>query len=145
MSEELINSVQAMLKEETWTRATISNYTINNIKELANLLEKAKSEACTKEINEICTAIIGAKTEPIRYRKSVMLSMGYTIAAMVPMAVTISAAHFSGIFSEIETQETPAEYASKKVVVTVENTIIKRPTTPRPAFTIICAMSYSPV
>ena len=55
MSEELINSVQAMLKEETWTRATISNYTINNIKELANLLEKAKSEACTKEINEICT------------------------------------------------------------------------------------------
>lgn len=55
MSEGLINSVQEMLKEETWTRATISNYTINNVKELAVVLEKAKSENCTKEINEICT------------------------------------------------------------------------------------------
>lgn len=54
MSEELIKSVQEMLTEEKWTRATISNYTINNVKELAVVLEKAKNENCTKEINEIC-------------------------------------------------------------------------------------------
>ena len=29
---ELVQSVQDMLKEETWTRATISNYTQNNLK-----------------------------------------------------------------------------------------------------------------
>ena len=32
MSKELESKVQEMLKEETWTRATISNYTKNNLK-----------------------------------------------------------------------------------------------------------------
>ena len=36
---DLIKSVQDMLKEETWTRATINNYTENNLKELANIVE----------------------------------------------------------------------------------------------------------
>ena len=61
------------------------------------------------------------------------------------MIVTTTAAHFSFILEEIDTDETPAEYASKKVVVTVENTIIKSPTTPSPVFNIIWAISYSPV
>ena len=74
-----------------------------------------------------------------------ILSIGYTIAAIVPMMVTMIAAHFSGIFSEIDTQDTPAEYASRNVVVTVENTMISRPTIPNPAFSMICAMSDSPV
>ena len=39
---ELVQSVQDMLKEETWTRATISNYTQNNLKEFANIVEKAQ-------------------------------------------------------------------------------------------------------
>ena len=34
---------------------------------------------------------------------------GYTIAATVPITVTIIAAHFSLIFSEMDTLETPAE------------------------------------
>ena len=38
MSEELIKSVQDMLKEETWTRATISNYTKNNLMEIASIV-----------------------------------------------------------------------------------------------------------
>lgn len=42
MAEGLVESVQSMLKEETWTRATISNYTQNNLKELANIVEQAK-------------------------------------------------------------------------------------------------------
>ena len=42
MSTELITTVQEMLKEETWTRATISNYTKNNLTELTTLIEKNK-------------------------------------------------------------------------------------------------------
>ena len=51
---DLIQSVQDMLKEETWTRATISNYTQNNLIELANIVEKAKNENCENEIKAIC-------------------------------------------------------------------------------------------
>lgn len=51
---DLIQSVQDMLKEETWTRQTISNYTQNDLKTLADIVEKAKTENCTKEIYDIC-------------------------------------------------------------------------------------------
>ena len=54
MAEVLVESVQSMLKEETWTRATISNYTQNNLKELANIVEQAKNENVVDEIQQIC-------------------------------------------------------------------------------------------
>ncbi|MBO4532432.1 MAG: transcription elongation factor GreA [Treponema sp.] len=54
MAENLVQSVQDMLKEETWTRATISNYTQNNLKELADIVEKARNENCIDEILAIC-------------------------------------------------------------------------------------------
>ena len=54
MSEELVKSVQEMLKEETWTRATISNYTKEKLVELAAIVEKAGSEGCIDEIKAIC-------------------------------------------------------------------------------------------
>lgn len=54
MSEELEKSVREMLKEETWTRATISNFTKNDLVELAGILEKAHSEDCETKIKEIC-------------------------------------------------------------------------------------------
>lgn len=54
MSEELVKSVQDMLKEETWTRAAISNYTKNNLIELAVIVEKAREEKCEAEIKAIC-------------------------------------------------------------------------------------------
>ena len=38
MAENLVQNVQDMLKEETWTRATISNYTQSNLKELADIV-----------------------------------------------------------------------------------------------------------
>ena len=41
---DLMQSIQDMLKEETWTRATISNYTQSNLEELADLVKKAKDE-----------------------------------------------------------------------------------------------------
>lgn len=54
MSKELETKVQEMLKEETWTRATISNYTKNNLAELTTLIEKAREENCVSEIKAIC-------------------------------------------------------------------------------------------
>ena len=54
MSENLVQSVQDMLKEETWTRATISNYTQNNLKELTTIVEEAKNQNCVDELLEIC-------------------------------------------------------------------------------------------
>lgn len=54
MSEELKKSVQEMLKEETWTRTTISNYTNKNLVELANIVESAKANNCVDEIKAIC-------------------------------------------------------------------------------------------
>lgn len=54
MSEELIKSVQDMLKEETWTRATISNYSKEKLVELAGIVEKARNENCLDEIQSIC-------------------------------------------------------------------------------------------
>lgn len=56
MAETLIISVQDMLKEETWTRATISNYTQNNLKELAVIVEQARNENCVDEVLEVCEA-----------------------------------------------------------------------------------------
>lgn len=54
MSKELESKVLEMLKEETWTRATISNYTKNNLTELTTLIEKAREENCVAEIKAIC-------------------------------------------------------------------------------------------
>ena len=54
MSEELKKSVQEMLKEERWTRTTISNYTNSNLTELAKVVETAKEQNCVDEIKEIC-------------------------------------------------------------------------------------------
>lgn len=54
MADTLVQSVQDMLKEETWTRATISGYTQNNLKDLADIVEKARNENCVDEILELC-------------------------------------------------------------------------------------------
>ena len=54
MAENLVQSVQDMLKEETWTRATISGYTQNNLKELADIVEKARNENCVDDILNLC-------------------------------------------------------------------------------------------
>lgn len=54
MSEELVNLVQQKLKEDTWTRATISNYSKNDLIELTKIVEEARSENCIDSIKEIC-------------------------------------------------------------------------------------------
>ncbi|MCQ2591820.1 MAG: transcription elongation factor GreA [Treponema sp.] len=54
MKEALIQSVQEMLKEETWTRATISNYTQNNLEKLADIVDQTKAADCENEILTLC-------------------------------------------------------------------------------------------
>lgn len=54
MSEELVKLVQDKLKEDTWTRATISNYTKNDLVELTTIVEKAKDENCIDEVKAVC-------------------------------------------------------------------------------------------
>lgn len=54
MSEELVKLVQDKLKEDTWTRATISNYKKNDLIELTAIVEKAKAENCLDAVKGVC-------------------------------------------------------------------------------------------
>lgn len=52
--DELVKSIQEMLKEETWTRAAISNYSKEKFVELAGFVEKAKSADALEEVLRVC-------------------------------------------------------------------------------------------
>jgi len=54
MSESLVKSVQDMLNEEKWTRATISNYSVSNFKELDAIIRDALKKKCVDEIKTLC-------------------------------------------------------------------------------------------
>ena len=54
MSEQLENTVREMLKEETWTRTGITNFTKTNLTELETILNEARSQNCENEIKNIC-------------------------------------------------------------------------------------------
>jgi transcription elongation factor GreA len=53
MSESLVKSVQDMLNEEKWTRATISNYSIGNFKELDTVIRDAQAAKSLDEIKAL--------------------------------------------------------------------------------------------
>ena len=73
-----------------------------------------------------------------------MSSMGKTMAPAVPITVTATATGF--VFRNLLMLPalTPAEKASRNVVVTVEKMIMTRPRIPTPALTMILAMSSVP-
>ncbi len=54
MSESLVKSVQEMLNEEKWTRATISNYSINNFKDLDAIIRESQLDKSLDEIKTLC-------------------------------------------------------------------------------------------
>ncbi len=54
MSEELVKKVQEQLKEESWTRAAISNVTQNSIEELEKIVAQAVQENAVNEIRDVC-------------------------------------------------------------------------------------------
>jgi len=65
MADNLVGTVQEMLKEETYTRATISNYTQNNLVELAALVEKIRSEGSVNEVLELCNETLAHNKDSI--------------------------------------------------------------------------------
>lgn len=54
MSEQMVNMINDMLNEEKWTRATLNNYTINNFKELDELIEKIQADDSQDEVKALC-------------------------------------------------------------------------------------------
>jgi len=51
----ILKRTQEMLNEEKWTRAAISAYTVNQIKELDNIYHEAAKEKLVDEIYQICS------------------------------------------------------------------------------------------
>ncbi|MDR2101190.1 MAG: transcription elongation factor GreA [Treponema sp.] len=54
MSEVLLKNVQEMLNEEKWTRATLSNYSTNQFKELDLLLKEAQEKRASDDLKKLC-------------------------------------------------------------------------------------------
>ena len=54
MSEALLKNIQEMLNEEKWTRATLSNYSINQFKELDNFLKQARECRLENDLKKLC-------------------------------------------------------------------------------------------
>jgi transcription elongation factor GreA len=59
MSETLVKNVQDMLNEEKWTRATLSNYSINQFKELDAVLKEAREKKAQDELKQTCDEHLG--------------------------------------------------------------------------------------
>ena len=54
MSDALLKNIQEMLNEEKWTRATLSNYSISQFKELDTLLKQAREFRLENELKKLC-------------------------------------------------------------------------------------------
>ena len=54
MSDVLLKNVQEMLNEEKWTRATISNYSTSQFKELDTILKEAREGRFDNELKKLC-------------------------------------------------------------------------------------------
>ena len=74
-----------------------------------------------------------------------MSSMGNRMAPTVPMTVTAIATCLPFSLAQMLSEEMPALHASRKVVVTVDSTRITSAAMPRPACTMMAAMSLWPV
>ena len=57
MSEALLKNVQEMLNEEKWTRATLSNYSSSQFKELDTILKQAREGRFENELKKLCDEI----------------------------------------------------------------------------------------
>jgi len=54
MSNDLLKNVQEMLNEEKWTRATLSNYSTSQFKELDVILKEAREGRFSNELKKLC-------------------------------------------------------------------------------------------
>jgi transcription elongation factor GreA-like protein len=51
--------LQEMLNEEKWTRATLSGYSVNHLKEIDTLFREAAAEKAVDEVREVCEDHLG--------------------------------------------------------------------------------------
>ena len=51
--------LQEMLNEEKWTRATLSGYSVNHLKEIDTLFREAAAEKAVDEVREVCEEHLG--------------------------------------------------------------------------------------
>jgi transcription elongation factor GreA len=54
MAEEILKSVNELLNEEKWTRATLNSYSINNFKELDTIIRTTTEEGLREEVKALC-------------------------------------------------------------------------------------------
>ena len=54
MSDTLLKNVQEMLNEEKWTRATLSNYSTSQFKELDAILKEARESRLLNDLKKLC-------------------------------------------------------------------------------------------
>ncbi len=87
---------------------------------------------------------MGVKTEPMRNKKFSYSVIGTKMANTMPSTVRLIAVVFSDNFGKMLTKLTPAENASRYVVVTVAKIMINNGQRPSPVFNITAAMSVSP-
>ena len=59
MSEALLKNVQEMLNEEKWTRATLSNYSTNQFRELDTLLKEAREARAYDDLKKVADEHLG--------------------------------------------------------------------------------------
>ncbi|MDR2740287.1 MAG: transcription elongation factor GreA [Treponema sp.] len=90
MPEALLKNVQEMLNEEKWTRATISNYSTNQFKELDILLKEARDARAYDELKQLCDEhLVHTKNSIIALYLSGMIALSRQLiddSAMVNLA-----------------------------------------------------------
>jgi transcription elongation factor GreA len=97
MSEVLLKNVQEMLNEEKWTRATLSNYSTNQFKELDVILKEAQEKKACDELKEMCDEhLVHTKTSIIALYFSGMIALSRQLiddAALINLVTIFSDNH----------------------------------------------------
>jgi transcription elongation factor GreA len=89
MSEALLKHVQELLNEEKWTRATLSNYSTTQFKELDQILKEAKEKRAYEDLKKLCDEHLShTKNSIIALYLSGMIAISYQLiddAALVSL------------------------------------------------------------
>jgi transcription elongation factor GreA len=101
MSEALLKNVQEMLNEEKWTRATLSNYSTSQFKELDGLLKDARDGRVIDDLKKNCDEhLTHTKNSIIALYLSGMVALSRQIiddAAMISLVTIFVDNHKWGI------------------------------------------------
>ncbi len=91
MSEALLKNVQEMLNEEKWTRATLSNYSTNQFKELDAVLKDAREAKLYDELKKTCDEhLVHTKNSIIALYLSGMIALSRQIIDDAALTVLVN-------------------------------------------------------